>query len=251
MRTRPRPRPSAQRRRLAAVAGALAGTALIGGCGFMNALAHPAAVPAPSALSDPGSAAGPSTAPAPVAAADLVASSNGRPASVAVAVSPPHPGVPPFSTQNGPLTDDCHLSADAAEYETLTVGFTDRGPADTKEDDEAPNLRADVTAPAGSGIGVVVEDSDGIYCQGAAAMPTQTTLQTQDLAGEHQAFTVYVVAPTGPTTPDPLRGATLQLRDLRRNPDDINHRSWTWNIQRVTTGSACPGEADSLCVPLR
>ena len=240
------------RRRGAAAAWALAVTVLASGCGFVNALAHPAAGPAPSsvAAAHSGTTSSPSTAPAPRVAADLVASSNGRPASLAVAVSPSHPGVPPFGTLNGPLTDDCHLSADAVEYETLTVGFTDRGPADTKQDDEAPNLRVDVVAPAGSDVGVFVEDADGIYCQGAATMPTQTTVQTQDLAGEHQAFTVYVIARTSPATPDPLHGVILQLRNLRRNPDNINSRSWTWNVQRVTTGSACPGKPDSLCVPL-
>jgi hypothetical protein len=240
------------RRRGAAPAGVLALTVLASGCGFVNALAHPAADPSPSSAATSGSrtTSSPPTAPVPVAGADLVASSNGRPASLAVAVSPPHPGVPPLTTQNGLLTDDCHLAADAAEYETLTVGFTDRGPADTKQDDEASNLRVDVVAPAGSGIGVFVEDAAGIYCQGATTMPTQTTMQTQDLAGEHQAFTVYVIARTSSTTPDPLHAATVQLRNLRRHPDAINPRSWTWNVQRVTTGSACPGEPDSLCVPL-
>jgi hypothetical protein len=248
----PHPHPSWIRRRGAAAACALALTVLTSGCGFVNALAHPAAVRAPSSAATAGSSSTgtPSTAPAPVAAADLAASSNGRPASVAVAVSPAIPGVPLLQAQNGMLPGDCHLAADAAEYETLTVGFTDRGPADTKQDDEAPNLRVDVVAPSGSGIGVFVEDAEGVYCQGRATMPTQTTLQTQDLAGEHQAFTVYVIARTSTANPDPLRAATVELRDLRRDPDGINPHSWTWNVQRVTTGSACPGEPQALCVPL-
>lgn len=107
-----------------------------------------------------------------------------------------------------------------------------------------------MTAPASSGIGVFVPDAAGAYCQGAATMPAQTTVQTQDLAGEQQAFTVYVIAGTNPATPDPLHGVTLELRDLRRHPDDINARPWTWHVQRVTDGSACPGDPDSLCVPL-
>ena len=240
------------RRRGPAAAWALALTVLARGCGFVHALAHPAADPSPSSAATSGSrtTSSPPTAPVRAAGADLVASSNGRPASLAVAVSPPHPGVPPLTTRNGLLTDDCHLAADTAEYQTLTVGFTDRGPADTKQDDEASNLRVDVVVPAGSGIGVFVEDTAGIYCQSATTMPTQTTMQTQDLAGEHQVFTVYVIARTSATTPDPLHAATVQLRNLRRHPDDINPRSWTWNVQRVTTGSACPGDPDSLCVPL-
>jgi hypothetical protein len=252
VRAEPGPNPSWIRRRGAAAAWALALTVLASGCGFVNALAHPAADSPPSsaATAGPSSTISPSTAPVPVAAADLVASSNGRPATLAVAVSPPHPGVPPLQAQNGTLTDDCHLSADAAEYETLTVGFTDRGPADTKQDDEASNMRVDVVAPAGSGVGVFVEDAAGIYCQGAATMPSQTTMQTEDLAGEHQTFTVYLIARTSPATPDPLHAVTVELRNLRRHPDVINPHSWAWNVQRVTTGSACPGEADSLCVPL-
>ena len=252
MRAEPHLDPLSMRRRGAAAAWALALTVLTSGCGFVNALAHPAADPSPSSDATAGSrtTSSPPAAPGPVAGADLVASSNGRPASLVVAVSPPHPGVPPLTTQNGLLTHDCHLTADAAEYETLTVAFTDRGPADTKQDDEASNLRLDVVAPTGSGIGVFVDDTAGIYCQGATIMPTQTTMQTQDLAGEHQTFTIYVIARTSSTTPDPLHAATVQLRNLRRHPDDINPRSWTWNVQRVTTGSACPGEPDSLCVPL-
>ena len=252
MRAEPRLPSPWRLRRGAAAAWALALPVLASGCGFANALAHPAAVPAPSSATTTGSGTTgtPSTVPMPVAVAALVASSNGRPASVAVAVSAPHPGVPPFATLNGPLTADCHLPTDAVEYETLTVGFTDRGPADTKQDDEASNLRVVVTAPAGSGIGLFGEDADGIYCRGAATMPTQTTLQTQDLAGAHQAFTVYVLARTSPSVPNPLHGVTLQLRNLRRNPDDINPRPWTWNVQSVTTGSACSGDPGSLCVPL-
>lgn len=239
-------------RRGSAAACLLALAGLVSGCGFVNALAHPAAEPTSPSVASAGPVltAGPSTAPAPVAAADLVASSNGRPASVAVAVSAPHPGVPPLLAQGGLLADDCHLASDAAVYETLTVGFTDRGPADTKQDDEAPNLRVDVAAPDGSGIGVFVEDAAGVYCQGAATMPTQTTMQTQDLADEHQAFTVYVIARTSAASPDPLHGVTVQLRNLRRHPDDINPRTWTWHVQRITIGSACPGEPDTLCVPL-
>lgn len=254
MRAGPRPDSSRLLRRGAAVSLALVLTALVSGCGFVNALAHPAPVSDPSSVGAVGSTTtadpSPAPVPVPVAAADLVASSKGRPASLAVAVSPPHPGVPEFQTQNGLLTDDCHLSADAVEYETLTVGFTDRGPADTKQDDEASNLRVDIVAPATSGIGVFVQDSAGLYCQGAATMPAQTTLQTQDMAGEHQAYTVYVVARTIPATADPLRGVTLELRNLRRDPDDANRHPRTWHVQRVTTGSACPGEPDSLCVPL-
>ena len=63
-----------------------------------------------------------------------------------------------------------------------------------------------MTAPQGSGIGVFVQDSAGVYCEGAATMPTSTTMQTQDLADGHQTFTVYVVARTSATAPDPLHG---------------------------------------------
>lgn len=240
---------SAARRCLTAI-GVLAGAALLGGCSFGHAPAHAAAAPPPSSAVPTTTATTSPAVPAPVAAADLVASTNGRPASLAVAVSAPQRGVPVLLTDHGTLAADCQLSPDAAEWETLSVGFTDRGPQDTKEDDESPNLRVDVAAPQGSGIGVFVRDSAGVYCEGAATMPTSTTMQTQDLADGHQTFTVYVIARTSAATPDPLHGVAVELHNLRKRPDDINARSWTWTVQHVTAGSACPGVPDSLCVPL-
>jgi hypothetical protein len=42
-----------------------------------------------------------------------------------------------------------------------------------------------------------------------------------------------------------------KIRDnLRRNPDALNPDPWTWHVERVTAGSACAGDHDSLCVPL-
>lgn len=234
---------------LAAI-GVLAGVAVLGGCSFGHASAHPDAAPTSSSAVPTNAATTSPAAPTPVAAADLVASTNGRPASLAVATSAPQRGVPPLEAQDGTLAADCHLSPDAAEYETLSVGFTDRGPADTKADDEAPNLRVDVAAPEGSGVGVFVKDTAGIYCQGAATMPTSTTMQTQDMAEGHQTFTVYVIARTGAAAPDPLHGVTVELHNLRKHPDDINPRTWTWTVQKVTAGSQCPGDPNSLCVPL-
>jgi hypothetical protein len=71
-----------------------------------------------------------------------------------------------------------------------------------------------------------------------------------ELADERQTMTVYVVARTGPADPDPLHGVTLQVRDPRRNPDNISATPWTWNVARLTAGTPCPGVPNSLCPPL-
>lgn len=157
----------------------------------------------------------------------------------------------------GSLALDCHLPADDAEYATVTLVFTDRGPADSKEQVHAlghvigSNLRLDLSVAGGPGLGVfdLTTNPTG-YCNGNPVLPTRTTLQSEDLAGEHQSMTVYVLARVGAADPDPLHGATLQIRDPRRHPDALNPDSWTWHVERVTTGSACPGDPDSLCVPL-
>jgi hypothetical protein len=152
---------------------------------------------------------------------------------------------------------DCHLTADAAEYVTVSIVFTDRGPADSKEQVHdlghviGSNLRLDLSVAGGPGLGVFdLTFKPTGYCNGDPVLPTRTTLQSQDLAGEHQSMTVYVLARIGAAGADPLQGATLQIRDPRRNPDALNPDPWTWHVERVTAGSACAGDHDSLCVPL-
>jgi hypothetical protein len=247
-------------RRVAATVGVLAVAALTAGCGFVSALAHPAAPPTGVAESSrlvPATSAPSSTAAVASAGADLVASSYARPASLKVTVTGVQPGVPPISTMRGSLAVDCHLTADAAEYVTVSIVVTDRGPADSKEQVHdlghviGSNLRLDLSVAGGPGLGVFdLTFKPTGYCNGDPVLPTRTTLQSQDLAGEHQSMTVYVLARIGAAGADPLQGATLQIRDLRRNPDALNPDPWTWHVERVTAGSACAGDHDSLCVPL-
>jgi hypothetical protein len=242
-------RGSAARRRQVGVAACVLVAALTGGCG--PAAEHAAGAPSPAvpSTSAPGSAA-PSTAPALSAAADLVASSNGRPASLDVTVTSVQQGVPGLSTPTGTVAEDCQLSPDGTEYATVTVVFTDRAPA-TKQEGVSSNLRLDLAVPDDSGLGVFVTSlNPTTSCDGTSVLPSQDTVQSQNLANERQTMTAYVVARRGPGDADPLQGVTLQMLDPRRNPDDISSTPWTWDIADLTAGAACPGVPNSICLPL-
>jgi hypothetical protein len=235
--------------RVAAVLCVLAVGALANACTSAAAHEHPAApsggVAAPDHPASPSSG----SAPAPSAAADLVGSMDQRPATLAVTVGAEQRGVPPLQTVTGTLPDVC--GSDATEYAHVSVRFgTPWQP--TKETGDSANLRVDLTVVGGSGAGILVVDPQGAgdYCSDLAALSARATLQTENLSDEHQTMEVYVLARTGSGAADPLHGVTLQLRDLRHHPDDIDAGAWTWGVQRVTAGSACPGDPNSLCVPL-
>jgi hypothetical protein len=235
--------PSRLRRSVTSVACALAIIGLTTGCGFLNALSDPAP---PSEVPAPVSAEA-SAAPAPdnSAEAELTGSADGRPASLAVSVAAVETGVPP-----GLWPGDCELVDDATEYATVSVVFTDRSPP-TKQIGVSSNLRLDVTVEGGSGIGLLVRfHTASNNCVDTAVLPQQATLQSENLAEQHQTMTLYVVARTTPADSDPLHGITVQLRDPRHHPDTIDSGTWTWDVQRVTAGSTCPDDPDSLCVPL-
>jgi hypothetical protein len=158
--------------------------------------------------------------------------------------------VPPVTTVDGPLQAECHLDPATTEFARLGIVFTDRS-TPTKERGDSSNLRLDVTTAGGQDVGVVVDTYiPTSYCTGAGAPPAQSELQSQNVTGQHQTLTVYVVARATPAVPHPLQGVTVQLRDLRHHPDGIDGRNWTWNVQQVTTGSACADDPRSLCVPL-
>jgi hypothetical protein len=236
------------RRGIGAGIGAVAVMVLTSGC-FLSAEANRAAPSAAASSPTPSTPAAP-TAPTASAAADLAGSLDGRAASLAVHVDAVTKGVPPVSTADGPLSEDCGLMPATTEYVPVTVVFTGRT-LPTKKTGVSSNLRVDLTLAGGSGVGlldVTVHPSD--YCHHTTALPSATTLQSEDLADEHQTLTVYVVERTNPTQPDPLRGVTLQLRNPRHHPDDIDSGTWTWGVQQVTAGSACPGDPNSLCLPL-
>jgi hypothetical protein len=227
---------------------ALAVAALTSACTSAAAREH--AAPASEVVASPSPSSAPT--PAPNAAADLVGSLDQRPATLAVTVGAVQQGVPPLQTFGGMLADACHLAPDATEYAPVSVRFGTPWQA-TKRTGDSANLRVDLALSGGSGAGILVVDPDGAtdYCPGLSALPAQATLQTENLSDEHQTMTVYVLARTAAGAADPLHGVTLQLRDLRHHPDDIDAGAWTWGVQRLTAGSACPGDPNSLCVPLR
>lgn len=238
--------PARARTRLGAVgATALTAGALLSGCGFADALAHPAAQtpsPAPTTSAAPPSAAGPSLT------ADLVGSVDGVTGSLAVTVSAVQPGVPPLYVAGG-LAADCGLDPATTEYLQVRVLFVS-GFVDTKATRHSANLRLDVRVDGGSTAGVLLEPRilPESFCDGGG-VPADAVLQTQNLSEEHQTLTLYVVARTDAGT-DPLAGATLELRDLRHHPDDIDDTDWTWGPQDVVGGSTCADDPNSLCVPL-
>jgi hypothetical protein len=244
--------PHLLRRRGAAVV-ALALTAVTGGCGFTSALAHPASSSASSAPTVPASASASASAtdsatpaPAASAAADLVGSTNGWPAALKVSAI-----AAPTDAPTNVVPGNCHLPAGTTEYATISVVFANHEQP-TKQTGVAANLRLDLAATGGSGVGILAYEGDlTSACDNAGHLPTSTAVQSQNLGwDEHQTFTVYLVGPTAAAGADRLHGITLELRHPRHQPDDIDSAAWTWTVQHVTGGSVCPGDAASVCVPL-
>lgn len=233
------------RRRLLAGACALTTAALTAGCGFANALAHP---PPPS-YTLPEATDTPSTTPPPpttvVAEADLLrGSSGGRTDSLTVRITPVQRGVPIVLTPGGVLGIDCRLDPATTQYVTVSVRLTDHDPTGV-----GANLHVDFGITGGPAGLVAVPGTDSVdYCHSTPTLPVHASLQTVDLSDDFQTMTVYVVARTSPNDAHPLRDVTLQLRHLT---DEIDGRYVPWSVQRITRGTACPGDADSLCVPVR
>ena len=242
-------------RPIVATAGGCAALLLTSGCALLTSQAE-SAEPRPTA--DPTSSA--PTAEAPAAAAEQVATAElaavdatGGPASLRVAVSPPTAGLPALSVPGGLFSAVCGVTDEAARYATISVTFTDRSPGEGKQAGSS-NLRADVTVEGGSGIGVFersdAEGSDDAarYCPGTLAGGTK--MQTEELGQGHQTMTLYAVAPAGPAAPDPFGGSTLRVGGLRVEENSISTQPWTWGVESVTEGSACPDDPNALCLPL-
>jgi hypothetical protein len=246
-------RPARSRSRIAAGACALVITAVTAGCSSASAVADPpqaSGVPSDTTSDATPPSAAASTAPAADASADLVSSLDGRAASVRVSVGPVTSGVPPVETTDGDLTEDCGLDQGATEYSTVSIVFS-AGRMPTKETPTSSNLRLDLSVAGGDRVGLIeanVNQTD--YCTTPAVLPPETTLQSQNLADQHQTMTLYVVARIRQPASDPLRGVTVQLHGPRHHPDSLDSRPWTWGVQSVTAGSACPGDPNSLCVPI-
>jgi hypothetical protein len=229
-------------------------TALSAGCGSLGAqadtptpsIAPTSAPPSPS----PTASAPASSNAAAAAAADLVGSFDGRAASLAAAADPVRIGVPPVDAGGTPLAEDCGLAPDTTEYAKVSVVFTALG-LPTKETPSSSNLRLDLSVTGGNGLGLIeVNVNPTDYCADPSVLPSETTLQSQDLADQHQTMTVYVVARTSPAASDPLHGVTLRLRNPRHHPDNLDSRAWTWGVEHVPAGSACPDDPNALCVPI-
>lgn len=246
MRALSRLRPRWMPRRVTGATLALSLALLASGCGFVNALAHPGPASDVGPEPAPATSATSSTSPSPIATAtaELTGSFDGRPASLRATVAAPRKGEPPDM-----VPGDCQLTPDATEYAQVSVVFTNRQPA-TKRTGVSSNLRLDLHVAGGDGVGVIVIASEPTtYCDHTSVLPATNTLQTQDLDDEHQTITVYVVARTSVANPDPLHGVTVQLRNPRRRPDNIDSRAWTWDLKQ-TTGSACPADTTGLCVQI-
>lgn len=233
-------------RRVTGTALALALALLASGCGFVNALAYPAPASDVGPQPAPATSGTSSTSTAPIAAvtAELAGSFDGRPATLRVTVAAIRKGIPPDL-----VPGDCRLAPDATEYAEVSVVFTNRS-MPTKRTGISSNLRLDLNVAGGDGAGVLVIASEPTrYCDDTSVLPATNTLQTQDLADEHQTITVYVVARTSAADPDPLRGVTVQLRNPRHRPDDIDSRAWVWNVKQ-TTGGACPADTTGICAQI-
>jgi hypothetical protein len=143
----------------------------------------------------------------------------------------------------------CQPASDI-EYAPVSIVFTNRSEP-TKQTGVSSNLRLDLSVTGGNGRdGIAIGNEPASACGNISALPSTTTLQTQNLADEHQTMTVYVVARIGPDAPHPLGGVTLQLRNLRHHPDVIDSGAWTWDVAQATVGNACPDDPNSLCVPI-
>jgi hypothetical protein len=168
------------------------------------------------------------------AAVELAGSSDGRPASLRVSAT---------------AARSCQ-TASGTEYAPVSIVFTDASEP-TKQTGVSSNLRLDLSVTGGNGgERIAIGNEPASSCGDISALPSTTTLQTQNLADEHQSMTVYLVAHTGPDAPDPYRGVTLELRNLRHHPDDIDSGAWTWDVKQATVGEACPDDPNSLCVPI-
>jgi hypothetical protein len=152
-------------------------------------------------------------------------------------------GLPPLLTPDGTPDHACGLTDDSAEYATLTVVFTVPDEA-TKESAVTANLRLDLSVPDGDGVFLETDDP-ATECAGGAGLPSRATLQTLYLSAAHQTIRVYVVAGTGG-----LQGASLRLENPRYHPDSTGGRARTWTVSQVTGGTTCPGDPNSVCVPL-
>jgi hypothetical protein len=225
-----------------------------GGCGFVSALANP---PQPSQESAPTSAASSASADGSRVAArvDIAGPGGQPPGTITVTLGPEGTGVTALNSLGSSAGASCGLTEDTTRWVPFQIDFADHGSGPTKQDNAHANLAAHV-AVRGSArdVGVLLgsDTGDAAACATPHLLPTADSFSTVVVSGGyHVATTGYVVARVPAGAPSSLQGATLAVTDLKKAPDDIYPPgSWTWQVERFESGSACPDSPASLCVPL-
>lgn len=181
---------------------------------------------------------------------DVDRAGGGSPAVVTVTLRPAGTGTNALNSL-GPVVADCGLSDGTTRWIPFEIDFADHAGAPTKQDNAHANLAARVELRgAGSDVGVLLASANGDTpgCTTRGKLPTADSFSTEVIfGGYHVRTSGYVVARAG----DALTALTLAVTGLEKKPDDIYPPgSWTWQVQRFESGSACPGSPASICVPL-
>ncbi|WP_138758323.1 hypothetical protein [Modestobacter altitudinis] len=222
------------------------------GCGFLDAVAHPAAAPVSARSSADSSVASappppPVRYPVPLVAATLTGAGSG--AALTVSADQVRTGIGPSIPQ---VADDCGL--DLASVQTVPVVF-----ASTTSARVTDGLAAHLTVTPGpatpadiGAVGVFFEPvtADEVYCPDAPSLPATGSFHARGT----NRVTGYVVLDHAVTAATPQGRddvlATLQLRisSLRLRSDTGAEQPLA--VGAVTTGAVCADDPDALCVPL-
>jgi len=221
----------------------------VGGCGFVNAMAHPeertteAPSPAPVA---------PATTTAPAGPVTLVQADLAGDLHLQVTVGPVRTGlVPPFPE----FSDGCPVSGPSLQY--VAVGFRLTGlPGDSYE-----GLAGHLTVtpgPATPGdigdVGVFFGPSEGhdVYCADYPPLPTTDTFWSHGGPPVVEGYVVLDQAVTAATPQGrPEVFPTLQARiDHLRVKDGQTLAERELHVTAVGAGTQCPDDPDAFCIPL-
>jgi hypothetical protein len=213
------------------------------GCGFANALAHPA--PAPVEPSDEPPQAAPTTsADRTVVQADLQGS-NGVATPLTVTVGPVVTGlVPPVPN----FHETCPVDGPSLQYLTVSIAF----PAGTLAGHLT--VRKGPSTPADAGdVGVFFESGNGaeLPCASYPPLPTTDTFWNQMNAASITGYVVLdraVTAATPEGRPGVFPTLQLELSDLRV----LGASGRTQRLTPLTpsVGSICPGDPTAICLSL-
>lgn len=234
---------------LVAIAAVLA---TVSGCGFANALAHPASVPVVSSDDPAADSAAPATPSDRVIAAADLRRGDVVTGHLAVTAGPVRTGLAP-PVMN--FSVDCPVDGKSLQYVAIGITYT------TPDGDPLSGLAGHLTVrtgaatPAGIGdVGVFFESMDGDerYCAHYPPLPTTDTFYNH--AGPQTVYG-YVVLDRAvtPTTPQgrPEVFPTLQL--------ELSHLRWFADYSSTadartpaapSAGTTCPGDPTALCMQL-